>query len=105
MIVNTPTRLNMVFADYFPRQMLRHCQNKKEVVPNLVSHRLTKRVIFPYAYVHSLPCLVGHGMGMGIGVRLAAKFHFAQNDGCLYSGARFPLADRLAKQGKSKSIG
>ena len=41
-------------------------------------------------------------MGMGIGVRLAAKFHFAQNDGCLYSGARFPLADRLAKQRKSK---
>jgi len=49
--------------------------------------------------------MVGHGMGMGIGVRQAAKFHFAQNDGCLYSGARFPLADRLAKQRKSKSIG
>jgi len=45
------------------------------------------------------------GMGTGIGVWLAAKFHFAQNDGCLYSGAHFPFANQLAKQRKSKSIG
>ena len=35
---------------------------------------------------HALPCMKGM-VGHGIGMRLAAKFHFTQNDGFLYSRA------------------
>ena len=75
---NTPTRSNMLSADHFPRQMLRHRQNKKEVVPNLVSQRVTKAghfslCICPFPAMLGRACMVGHGRTWhGNGHRCAA---------------------------------